>query len=889
MGPGVTMTLVDQIGGEVTAVAARGDYAYVGIGPRLVVLDVRDPTQPRKVGETEPLPVGREGEIVYGCTITQIELVGEYAYLCVDVHLDARGSDQAIYLFQVDVSYPEAPATQWGTSVAQGVAFTLHARMAVDDDTLWLAYEVPYYDIGASGTVLHLRRISEADTRDGIGTRCPTTAQVIDITLSDMVVFDGRPIVAYQDWWSVFGSPSLLDLFSATQECTLDRVGRLGLSTPSPRRAFVRNAHFLLLSDQQLDVIDLSDATQPTVVSSCALWGVGGAGDAAVTDDGFYLIYATDTGLSTVDITEPRSPRQVSHTALAVGRQIVVAGQRAYLATGRSLVILDASIPSSLHVLGTYTPPPVLRPQMSPALGSDKALAYVDSALYTLDMSNPESPTVLGSCSVGGNITAANIQGRYGWLTTGETSLTLVDMSSLDVPARAGVCDIGVPFQLHEVHEGYGYLTSDSFGLVIVNAVDPHLPTVIYRESPQGNMSPISAVRRVGNDLYWTTEDGWLNHAIMSEESGPGSVERWRAPDGLELSRMVGHHALVTRVDREEGEWLPRWVGAIEAYDLSVVGQPPHVASVFLLPSPVESLAIHGNSVYVMDAKQPEYLDDCGVSVRLIDYVDPLVPSLVGLLNVADHRGYSQAAFVPASLGISIDGVYAVIQGQPWGFGNHSRPGAWEAYVLLLDNASPPALVGTVASQLPPSQMGVHTWFMSDDGRNWRIDVLPGTYTVLEAEISMTTWGANSSVGATAVSSDDASACSYLALGPGSSAYLPLNASHPGRHTLWVRGRGLAHSEVILFLDSPATCRYPVPLIHLGTDSDDEWVWYPLDVDNIDAYYELVVVNTLPASASAPPVALDCFILTDDPDFVPTGVPRPCVEESFLWLPLVLK
>jgi hypothetical protein len=94
---------------------------------------------------------------------------------------------------------------------------------------------------------------------------------------------------------------------------------------------------------------------------------------------------------------------------------------------------------------------------------------------------------------------------------------------------------------------------------------------------------------------------------------------------------------------------------------------------------------------------------------------------------------------------------------------------------------------------------------------------------------------------------------------------------------------------VILFLDSPATCRYPVPLIHLGTDSDDEWVWYPLDVDNIDAYYELVVVNTLPASASAPPVALDCFILTDDPDFVPTGVPRPCVEESFLWLPLVLK
>lgn len=37
------------------AIAARGDYAYVGVGPRVVVLDVANPAQPREIGRTPPL------------------------------------------------------------------------------------------------------------------------------------------------------------------------------------------------------------------------------------------------------------------------------------------------------------------------------------------------------------------------------------------------------------------------------------------------------------------------------------------------------------------------------------------------------------------------------------------------------------------------------------------------------------------------------------------------------------------------------------------------------------------------------------------------------------------------------------------------------------------
>lgn len=65
------MEYVGQVGGSINAVAVRDDYAYVGEGPRLVVLNVSNPAHPTVVGKTAPLP-----QIVRGVTV-----VGSYAYV----------------------------------------------------------------------------------------------------------------------------------------------------------------------------------------------------------------------------------------------------------------------------------------------------------------------------------------------------------------------------------------------------------------------------------------------------------------------------------------------------------------------------------------------------------------------------------------------------------------------------------------------------------------------------------------------------------------------------------------------------------------------------------------------------------------------------------------
>ena len=51
-----SIDLLGQISGATYAVAVAGDYAYAGIGPRLAILDVADPSHPVLVGQTAPLP-----------------------------------------------------------------------------------------------------------------------------------------------------------------------------------------------------------------------------------------------------------------------------------------------------------------------------------------------------------------------------------------------------------------------------------------------------------------------------------------------------------------------------------------------------------------------------------------------------------------------------------------------------------------------------------------------------------------------------------------------------------------------------------------------------------------------------------------------------------------
>jgi len=91
---------VGQIRGVTYAVALRGNYAYIGVGPCLVILDVSIRAHPTFVGQTGVLP-----DLVRG-----VAAGGNYAYV----------ADGSSGLRIVEVSDPSNP-TQVGTHDTPGV------------------------------------------------------------------------------------------------------------------------------------------------------------------------------------------------------------------------------------------------------------------------------------------------------------------------------------------------------------------------------------------------------------------------------------------------------------------------------------------------------------------------------------------------------------------------------------------------------------------------------------------------------------------------------------------------------------------------------------------------------------------------------------------------
>ncbi len=65
------INLLSQIGGSSTGVAVDGNFAYIGIGPRLFILDVSNINSPAIVGRTEPLK----------SYIHDVTIDGDYAYV----------------------------------------------------------------------------------------------------------------------------------------------------------------------------------------------------------------------------------------------------------------------------------------------------------------------------------------------------------------------------------------------------------------------------------------------------------------------------------------------------------------------------------------------------------------------------------------------------------------------------------------------------------------------------------------------------------------------------------------------------------------------------------------------------------------------------------------
>jgi len=548
IGAEVQLELVGQIGGATYAVAVRDGYAYIGVGPRMVILDVSDPHQLSVVGQTEVLPD----------VVQDVEVAGGYAYVA-----DGKGG-----LLIIDVSDPTSPQklsfydTPIGSAI--GVAVWEHYAYVAAHD-----YFAPYMG------VLWIIDVRDPAFPQEVGS-CDIPGYAWDVTVKGNYAYvtdeTGLRIIDVSDPTS----PQELGFYDILEYA-------LGVAVKGDY-AYVA-AHV-----GGLRIIDVSDPTSPQEIGSCDTPGnsrhVMVVGDYAYVADGF-------GGVRIIDVSDPFSPQEVSSCGTSgYAWNVVVMGNNAYVAggaasLGRALSIIDVSDPFSPKELGHYD-----TPGDAHGIAVVGDYAYVAEgypnmwgALWIIDVRDPASPQEVSFCATPDDAWDVVVKEDYAYIA-GREILSIIDVSDPASPQEVGSWDtLGVARDV-AVKGNYAYVVFWFEGLRIIDVSDPTFPHEVGFCETTGAASGVAVV---GNYAYVADGFEGLRIIDVSDPTSPQEVGSCDTPGHAWDVVVMGNYAYVA--DRE---------GGLRVIDVSNPTSPQEVGSYDMLEYTWD-IAVAGDYVCVAD------------------------------------------------------------------------------------------------------------------------------------------------------------------------------------------------------------------------------------------------------------------------------------------------
>jgi hypothetical protein len=552
--------LLGQAGGQTKAVAVQGRYAYAGVGPRLVVLDISEPTELREVGVTRPFPypvedIAVNGTLAYvasggagmrvvdvsdpahpvetGAFVSRgyasgVAVAGEIAYL----------ADGPYGLRVIDVSKPAQPTE---------VGFTFPAHFA-----LKVATDGRYAYIAAAGAGLLVADVTDPRRPVEAGALA-TGGYAYGVAVAERTAFvaDGweglktvdvtdprRPRLAgaYKTPGWAFGVAasgnrvSVADAFAGLRVLDVSDpaapVEVAGSDIPQGQAAGVALAGGVAyVADLDVGVRALSLADGGLKQVAC--YRPPGYADAVAVAGDLAYVVGPGTGLRVMDTADAAWPRQVGALELpgylssvkAVGRYVYV-GEQAIRELSGYLYVVDVSDPGRPVLTGTA------------AVGNCRDMDVADGIAYfatefgleLVSVSNPARPVSLGVFQVKQQISAAAtavgvaVQGKLAFLASARAGLQIVDISSPRQPRLIGGYGTDSSDSQDVAVAGNMAYLADVFGVRLVNVADPaHPAELAYYELP----GDIFGVAIAGETLYVASGSRGLHVLDVSDPSRP--------------------------------------------------------------------------------------------------------------------------------------------------------------------------------------------------------------------------------------------------------------------------------------------------------------------------------------------------------------------------------
>lgn len=357
------LEVVGQFGGTLTAFAVSGELAYGGVGPRMKILDISDPTDLRVVGETGVLPA----------MLVDLAVSGRYVYVAM--------RDYGIRIF--DVVDPTAPVAVGSFSQTD-----LKIRaLVVEGGHIYLTH-----DAGLS-----ILDISDPTAPVALSTvPLPAPDGGREMVVVDQIVY----VAAYR------GGVRIVD---ASDPSAPIEVGFLQTASSAQDLAVIEPTIYVVTSNALVS-IDAADLTNPVQISS---YPINEPTNVAVANS--YAYVTANYAMIAFNVAAPALPVQVSVTDLFQNAVDLVVDDRFIYAAGQyGFQVFLPTQPTSPPAVGFFatmgdisalsTPPVEMGRMVFPSgrvtditVAGDFVYTTGDTRLLSIfDVADPTTPTEVG-------------------------------------------------------------------------------------------------------------------------------------------------------------------------------------------------------------------------------------------------------------------------------------------------------------------------------------------------------------------------------------------------------------------------------------------------------------------------------------------------------------
>lgn len=567
-------------GGPATGVALSpdGGTAFVTTGAALVVLDVRDPAAPARLGSLdEPrlqqvvvAPGGQAAFAADGEGLVVLDLrdaaapavVGRLAVEGTVTDVVVSRDSRTVFVAHwrgvsiIDVADPAAPAVV-GSTVGGPAGYANAVALSADERTLFVARggALEVFDLGDRRAPSRRASYEVPGALLGIG--------LLDEHRALLAASSG---VLLLDLRNPGELPLVGHLAATPDQCW--RLTDVQLSAAGDT-AFVAAGGALL-------VVDVADPGQPTLLATAP----GSTANLSLAADGRTLFAAGPDTLAILDVGDRAAPATVGTFDHPSAEPMDVAlssdGRTAYLATegGGGLDIVDVADPRSPSLLAHL----YIRHTRSVVLSADEQNVFVtdpyENGLVVIDVRDARNPVAVGRLAYVVEELALSPEGSL-LAATSDAGLLLIDVRDPAAPVVVATL---------ESARGRGDVAFSADGrtlfvaageLAVVDVTDPGAPALLGRFDSPGE--PVDLAIAPDGGVAVAIAEGVTPCVALVDVGGPPSLEvvgppaggvqryrlRWidRYPDHPEQIawHATGGQVVVSAVDQSAGTALVDW------------------------------------------------------------------------------------------------------------------------------------------------------------------------------------------------------------------------------------------------------------------------------------------------------------------------------------------